>query len=102
MSTFCHSIPALLLAQAILLNVISGRHLRVLHMVKVTLWSQLRELCKEPVTVFEETILMDCVEIVPVFICPAVVLLCKETKVSVVLIQRCQKAGHMMEAVSQS
>lgn len=74
---FCHSVPALLLAQTILRTLIRAWHLRVVHMVKVTLRSQLRELCEEPVTVFEEAILVDRVEIVPVFIRPAVVLLCK-------------------------
>lgn len=77
-TTFCHRVPALLLVQAILPTVVSDRDLRVLHMVKMTLRGQLGELCEEPVTVFEETILMDSVEIVPVFICPAVVFLCKE------------------------
>lgn len=72
---FCHSVPALLLVQAILPTVVSGGNLSV---VEMTLRGQLRELCEEPVTVFEETILMDRVEIVPVFICPAVVFLCKE------------------------
>lgn len=68
----------MLLAQAVMPTVVSGWDLRVFHMVKMALWGQLRELCEEPVTVFEETILMDRVEIVPVFICPAIIFLCKD------------------------
>lgn len=45
--------------------------------VRAALWGQLWELREEPVTVFEETILVDCVKLVPVFIGPAVVVLCK-------------------------
>lgn len=46
--------------------------------VEATLRGQLWELREEPVTVFEETILMDCVKIVPVLIGPAVIFLCKK------------------------
>lgn len=46
-------------------------------MVQAALWGQLWELCEEPVTVFEEMILVDCVKAVPVLIGPAVVFLCK-------------------------
>ena len=44
---------------------------------EATLRGQLWELREEPVAVFEEPILVDCVEIVPVLIGPAVVFLCK-------------------------
>lgn len=46
------------------------------HIVRATLGAQLGELGEEPVPIFEETILMDCVEIVPVLICPVFIFLC--------------------------
>lgn len=72
------SFPTLLLIPTILAAVTWARDLRMTHMVKATLRGQLWELREEPVAVFEETILVDRVEIVPVLICPAVVFLCKE------------------------
>ena len=45
-------------------------------LVETTLWGQLRELCEEPVAVFEEAILMDGVEFIPVLVRPAVKVLC--------------------------
>lgn len=45
-------------------------------LVEATLWGQLRELCEEPVAVFEEAILMDGVEFIPVLVRPAVKVLC--------------------------
>lgn len=77
-ATLRHNVPTLLLTQAFLPTVIGGRDLSVGHVVKTTLRGQFWELCEEPVTVFEEAILVDRVEIVPVFIGSAVVLLCKE------------------------
>lgn len=66
--------------QTILRTVICATDLGMGLVVKAALWGQLWELCEEPVTVFEETVLMDCVKIVPVLIRPAVVLLCKTGK----------------------
>lgn len=45
------------------------------HVVRATLGAQLGELGEEPMPIFEETILMDCVEIVPVLICPVFIFL---------------------------
>lgn len=52
--------------------------------VEAALWGQLWKLCEEPVTVFEETILVDCVKIVPVLIGPAFVFLCKKGMTNIV------------------
>lgn len=45
------------------------------HVVRATLGAQLGELGEEPMPIFEETILVDCVEIVPVLICPVFIFL---------------------------
>lgn len=50
------------------------------HGARATLGAQLWELGEEPVPVFEEAILMDCVKIIPVLICPAFIFLWKKTK----------------------
>lgn len=67
--------PPLFLIQTLLLTVICARDLETGLMVEATLRGQLWELCEEPVTVFEETILMDCVKTVPKLICLVVVFL---------------------------
>lgn len=41
----------------------------------VTLGAQLGELGEEPMPIFEEAILVDCVEIVPVLVCPVFIFL---------------------------
>lgn len=69
--------PALLSILTVLLTFYCTRGTRVRFMVQAALWGQLWELCEEPVTVFEETILVDCVKAIPVLIGPAVVFLCK-------------------------
>lgn len=43
--------------------------------IGVTLWAQLGELSEEPMPIFEETILMDCVKFVPVLVCPVFIFL---------------------------
>lgn len=50
------------------------------HVVRATLGAQLRELGEEPMPVFEETILMDCVEIIPVLICPVFIFLWRKKR----------------------
>lgn len=44
----------------------------------VRLWAQLRELSEEPMSIFKETILMDCVKFVPVLICSIFIFLWKK------------------------
>lgn len=68
----------LFLIQAVLLPVTCTSDVRMGFMFEAALWSQLWELREEPVTVFEEAILVDCVKIVPILIGPVVKFLCKE------------------------
>lgn len=65
--------PALLGTRAVLAIVNCGADFGMRLVVEAALWGQLGELGEEPVAVFEETILMDCVEIIPVLVRPAVV-----------------------------
>lgn len=68
------------LLQTLLLAVIRVRDLKSGFIVEATLGGQLWELCEQPVTVLEETILVDGVKTIPELICPAVIFLCKKKK----------------------
>lgn len=49
-------------------------------LMRLTLRGQLRKLREEPVAVFKEPVFVDGVEIIPVFVCITVVVLCIGTK----------------------
>lgn len=73
-----HSCDFLCLLLILETNIVT-RDFMMFH-IGVTPWAQLRELSEEPMPIFEETILMDCVKFVPVVICPVFIFLWKKNE----------------------